>query len=110
MKGIAQLASELGVSTATVSRALNGKSDVNETTRNRVLEAAARLGYAANASARSLARGATNSVGFMIELNPETATTDNFFMGVFDGVQSVFSQHDLELVVLPCPTSGDPYH
>ena len=109
MKGIAKLAHELGVSTATVSRALNGKSDVNEATRNRVLEAASRLGYAANASARSLARGSTNQVGFMIELNPETATSDNFFMGVFDGVQSVLVQHDLELLVLPCPTSHDPY-
>jgi DNA-binding LacI/PurR family transcriptional regulator len=109
MKGIAKLAHELGVSTATVSRALNGKSDVNQQTRNRVLEAAARLGYAANASARSLAKGSTNQIGFMIELNPETATSDNFFMGVFDGVQSVLVQHDLELVVLPCPTSRDPY-
>jgi len=109
MKGIAKLAHELGVSTATVSRALNGKSDVNQETRNRVLEAAARLGYAANASARSLARGSTNQIGFMIELNPETATSDSFFMGVFDGVQSVLIQHDLELVVLPCPTSHDPY-
>jgi DNA-binding LacI/PurR family transcriptional regulator len=110
MKGIAKLASELGISTATVSRALNGKSDVNEATRNRVLEAASRLGYAANASARSLARGATNSVGFMIELNAEMATRDNFFMAVFDGVQSVLVEHDLELIVLPCPTSQDPYH
>ena len=109
MKGIAKLAHELGVSTATVSRALNGKADVNEATRKRVLEAASRLGYAANASARSLARGSTNQVGFMIELNPETATSDNFFMGVFDGVQSVLVQHDLELLVLPCPTSHDPY-
>lgn len=109
MKGIAKLAHELGVSTATVSRALNGKPDVNEATRNRVLEAASRLGYAPNASARSLAKGATNQIGFMIELNPETATSNTFFMGVFDGVQSVLVQHDLELLVLPCPTSHDPY-
>ena len=109
MKGIAKLAHELGVSTATVSRALNGKSDVNEATRNRVLEAASRLGYAANASARSLAKGSTNQIGFMIELNPDTATSNTFFMGVFDGVQSVLVQHDLELLVLPCPTSQDPY-
>jgi DNA-binding LacI/PurR family transcriptional regulator len=30
-------------------------------------------------------------------------------MGVFDGVQSILGQHDLELLVLPCPTSQDPY-
>ena len=111
MKGIAKLASELGISTGTVSRALNGKSDVNAATRARVLEAAQRMGYAPNASARNLAKGATNSIGFMIELNPETASnSDNFFMGVFDGVQSVLMQHGLELLVLPCPTDADPYH
>ena len=36
MKGIAKLASELGISTGTVSRALNGKSDVNAATRARL--------------------------------------------------------------------------
>ena len=110
MKGIARLAHELGISTGTVSRALNGKPDVNEATRVRGLEAAQRLGYAPNASARNLAKGATNSIGFMIELNPVTAAnSDNFFMAVFDGVQSVLRRHELELVVLPCPTGDDPY-
>lgn len=110
MKGIVRLAQELGISTGTVSRALNGRPDVSEATRNRVLEAARRLGYAPNASARSLAKGATNTIGFMIELNPITAkSSDNFFMGVFDGVQSVLRRHDLELLVLPCPTADDPY-
>lgn len=110
MKGIARLASELGISTGTVSRALNGKPDVNEATRTRVLEAAARLGYAPNASARNLAKGSTNAVGFMIELNPVTAAnSDNFFMGVFDGVQSVLRRHGVELMVLPCATGDDPY-
>lgn len=111
MKGIARLASELGISTGTVSRALNGKPDVNAITRDRVLQAAQRMGYAANASARNLAKGATNSIGFMIELNPEAASnSDNFFMGVFDGVQSVLRLHKLELLVLPCPTDDDPYY
>ena len=110
MKGIARLASELGISTGTVSRALNDKPDVNADTRARVLEAAQRMGYAPNASARNLAKGVTNSIGFMIELNPETASnSDNFFMGVFDGVQSVLRRHGLELLVLPCPTDDDPY-
>jgi len=110
MKGIAKLASELGISTGTVSRALNGKPDVNEATRTRVLEAAARLGYAPNASARNLAKGSTNAIGFMIELNPVTANnSDNFFMGVFDGVQSVLRRHSVELMVLPCATGDDPY-
>jgi DNA-binding LacI/PurR family transcriptional regulator len=108
MKGIARLAKELGISTGTVSRALNGKPDVSETTRGRVLEAARRLGYAPNQAARSLAQGVTRAVGFMIELDQETAaSSDYFFMGVFDGVQSVLAQHGLDLLVLPCPSNQD---
>ncbi len=110
MKGIARLARELGISTGTVSRALNGKPDVNETTRRRVLDAARRLGYAPNQAARSLAQGTTRSVGFMIELDQETAaSSDYFFMGVFDGVQSVLAEHGLDLLVLPCPSNQDRY-
>ena len=108
MKGIRRLADHLELSIGTVSRALNGKPDVNEATRRRVLEAAGRLGYVPNQSGRALRQGTTNAVGFMIELNPETASNDPFFLGVFDGVQSVLQRHGLDLIILPCPTSEDP--
>lgn len=105
MRGIARLAHELGISTGTVSRALNGKPDVNENTRRLVLEAAKRLGYAPNQAARALAQGTTRSVAFMMDLDRETAaSSEYFFMGVFDGVQSVLTRHGLDLLVLPRPT------
>ena len=110
MQGISRLAKELGISTGTVSRALNGKPDVNPQTRERVLEAARRIGYAPNQAARALAQGQTRAVGFMIDLNPETvASSDYFFMGVFDGVQSVLAGQGLDLLVMPCPTGQDHY-
>ena len=40
MKGIRHLAEHLNISIGTVSRALNGRPDVNEETRRRVLDAA----------------------------------------------------------------------
>jgi len=108
MRGIRHLAEHLDISIGTVSRALNGRPDVNPETRKRVLEAAEALGYVPNQSGRALRQGTTNAVGFMIELNPETASTDPFFLGVFDGVQSVLQRHGLDLIILPCPTSEDP--
>lgn len=110
MKGIAQLAQQLGISTGTVSRALNGKPDVNAETRRRVLEAARSQGYAPNHAARALAQGATHQVGFMIQLAPENASSnDYFFMGVFDAMQRVLDKHELDLLVLPCPSHQDHY-
>jgi DNA-binding LacI/PurR family transcriptional regulator len=108
MRGIARLAQELGISTGTVSRALNGKPDVSEDTRQMVLETAKRLGYAPNQAARTLAQGTTRSVGFMMDLDRETAaSSEYFFMGVFDGVQSVLTEHGLDLLVLPRPTKAN---
>ena len=45
-----QLALELDLSVTTVSRALGGHSDVAETTRRRVLEAAERVNYVTNSA------------------------------------------------------------
>lgn len=106
---IRDLARHLDISIGTVSRALNGKADVNPETRERVLEAAKRLGYVPNQSGRSLRQGTTNTIGFMIESTIETADTGgNFFMPVFEGVQSVFRRHHLDLVALLCASDEDP--
>jgi len=110
MKGIRQLAEHLDISIGTVSRALNGKADVNEETRKRVLAAAEEFGYVANQSGRSLRQGTTNVIGLMIESSTETVeNSDNFFLGVTGGLQSVLSRHKLDLVMLPCPSDEDPY-
>ncbi|RUM00393.1 LacI family DNA-binding transcriptional regulator [Rhizobium chutanense] len=109
MKGIRQLAEHLDISIGTVSRALNGKPDVNEETRRRVLAAAEQLGYVANQSGRSLRQGETKVIGLMIESSKETVeNADNFFLGVTSGLQHVFARHKLDLLMLPCPADEDP--
>lgn len=109
MKGIRELAEHLDISIGTVSRALNGKPDVNEETRKRVLEAAESLGYVANQSGRALRKGATGVIGFMMQTGSEiTGQGDTFFMSVFDGVQTVFARHKLDLVALLCSSEEDP--
>jgi DNA-binding LacI/PurR family transcriptional regulator len=52
-----QLAKHLNISIGTVSRALNGRPDVNDETRKRVLAAAKEFGYVANQSGRNLRQG-----------------------------------------------------
>jgi len=109
MKGIRRLAQHLDISIGTVSRALNGKPDVNEKTRQRVLEAAAELGYVPNQAGRSLRKGSTGVVGFMMQTGAQiTGEGDVFFMSVFDGVQTVFARHQLDLVALLCSSEEDP--
>lgn len=110
MTGIRRLAEHLNISIGTVSRALNGKPDVSEETRKRVLEAAAALSYAPNQAGRALRKGSTGVVGFMMQTGTEiTAEGDVFFMSVFDGVQEVFARHQLDLIALLCSSEEDPH-
>ncbi|MEF2071124.1 LacI family DNA-binding transcriptional regulator [Consotaella aegiceratis] len=109
MTGIRQLAQHLQISTGTVSRALNGKADVNDETRRRVLEAAAELGYVPNQSGRSLRKGTTNTVGLIMTNGVNLgAHNDNFFPGVIGGLQAALARHNLDLVILLCSSEEDP--
>ncbi|AJY46308.1 LacI family DNA-binding transcriptional regulator [Martelella endophytica] len=104
MKGIRQLADHLSISTGTVSRALNGKADVNAETRKRVLEAAEKLGYVPNQAGRSLRQGVTGTVGLILSQDASIgAGSENFFPRVIDGLQQALSRHGLDLVLLLRP-------
>ncbi len=63
---IVDLAKHLGISVATVSRALNDKSEISQHTRKTVLEAATLLDYKPNLLAQSLNKGKTNTIGVVI--------------------------------------------
>ncbi len=60
------IAEEAGLSVTTVSRALGGYADVNEETRNRIIEIAERLGYQPNLTARHLRSKFTDTIGMEI--------------------------------------------
>lgn len=106
---IKDLAQHLGISIGTVSRALNDKPDVNAKTRERVLNAAVELGYSANASGRSLRRGTTQTIAFMLETGrSELRSGDNFFMRVIDAMQAELDVAGYDLIILPCHSATDP--
>jgi LacI family transcriptional regulator len=62
---LADVASLAGVSVATASKALNGRSHVRAETRARVLQAAQRLSFSPNTLARGLLAGRTGTVGLL---------------------------------------------
>jgi LacI family transcriptional regulator len=84
---IKDIAKQVNVSYATVSRALNNKYGVKRETRERVLEAARTLNYRPNAIARGLVKRQTHSIGLVI---PDI--TNPFFpevaRGIEDGAQT----------------------
>ncbi|WP_236683097.1 LacI family DNA-binding transcriptional regulator [Demequina globuliformis] len=85
------VAREAGVSLATASRAINGSTrNVKESNRTLVLDAARRLGYAANASAQAVARGTTTTVALLVG-----DVTDPYFSSIASGVVSAATERAL---------------
>ena len=91
---IDDVAKAAGVSTATVSRALNDHPYVAEATRQRVIEAAARLRYVANPNASRLASGATSTVGLLAPVLTSWYTSE-----VVAGVEEVCAECGYDLLI-----------
>jgi len=63
---MADVAREAGVSGQTVSRVANGRENVDEATRRRVLDAMRAVGYRPNSAARALRNGRFRSIGVIM--------------------------------------------
>ncbi|MFI3289583.1 MAG: LacI family DNA-binding transcriptional regulator [Rikenellaceae bacterium] len=90
---IKDIAQHLMISVSTVSRALTNDKNIRQETKDRVTEAAQKLGYKPNPVATNLKYGRTNTVGVIV---PEMTTP--FASLVISGVQSVL--HDLGIKVI----------
>ena len=89
-----QVAKRARVSTATVSRVLNGVDVVKSSTRARVMKAVLELKYHPNLHARSLAGGRSRTVGVIV------SNLDNpFFLDVYRAVEMDCHTRGYELVV-----------
>jgi LacI family transcriptional regulator len=84
MATISDVAARAGVSTATVSRTLNGKSTVDPALAARVLAAAADLGYHPNGLARNLRRRETTVLALIV-----SDVGNPFFTAIARGVEDI---------------------
>ncbi len=97
---IKDVAHELGMSVATVSRALSRPELLRAETRERVMSVVDRLGYRPNVLARGLRRGKARAIFLLVpNLSP-------FFLEIFAGAEDVARQADFELLL--GNSNGDP--
>lgn len=95
---IHDIAKAAGVSTGTVSRALNGRSGVNEETKQRILELVRQLGYVPDVGARQLARGATSVIG--ITRYADTSLRNPYYTLLVDAIQAALLGHGYGVHIL----------
>ena len=87
-----EIAIALGVSTMTVSRALNNSDKVSDLTKKKIKAKASELGYTPNHIAKSLLSQKTNTIGVVI---PEIHHM--FFSQVISGIESVIYENNYHL-------------
>lgn len=119
------VAAAAGVSQATVGRVFSSPEKVSPATRDKVTDAAARLGYVPNVIARSLKSRRTNIIGAVVpafgeywqsvltEFSRQLATKDRQLLlfsfaepGDVDGVLASVAQYRLDGLVLASATIG----
>jgi DNA-binding LacI/PurR family transcriptional regulator len=108
---IYDLAKEAGVSIATASKALNGRRDVNEQTRQRVLDVAKKLNYHPSHLARGLARRRTENIGCVaLRRFKVPFFTNAFYSRVLEGMETEITarSYNLLLSVLPAEDPSQP--
>lgn len=102
-----------GVSTATVSRVLNGHSNLRSSTRQRVLEAMSELKFVPNSAARGLSQGSKKIVGIAFAGAPATdqlATVEEesllFTDAVVRGAEACASHYGYSLLLSSIAAGG----
>jgi LacI family repressor for deo operon, udp, cdd, tsx, nupC, and nupG len=88
------------VSTATVSRALNGTGQIASPTRAAIEAAVEQLGYRPNTIARSLVTKSTETIALLL---PDI--TNPFYAALVSGIQQYALSHDHTMLL--CTTEGD---
>ena len=100
---IKDISEQLGLSVSTVSKALNGYSDISEKTRALVLEASEELGYHPNTVARNLRRQRTDKIGIVYPLK---GLESEVLLGFFRGLALAAQTHGYNLLLYTAP-AGD---
>ena len=96
---IRDVARKCGVAVSTVSRALNGYSDITEETRDKILKAVEELDYKPNLNARNLSSKKSNRIALIISGLLENNPKENLTFRLIQGVYSYTYSHDLDVAV-----------
>ena len=84
MVSMKDISLQCDVSIATVSKALNGREDISEETRERICRVAKEMGYLPNSSARALKTNRTYNLGVLFADEANSGLTHSYFSPVLD--------------------------
>src|SRR5690606_16841995 len=100
MSIIEQIAKELNISNASVSRALNDRPGVSTDLRQRILQRASELKYTPSITARGLVKSQTFNIGFFVREKPGISMhSDPFYGEILHGVEQALATSDYHVSI-----------
>ncbi|MDO4977760.1 MAG: LacI family DNA-binding transcriptional regulator [Eubacteriales bacterium] len=99
MVSLKMIAEYCGVSTATVSKALHDRSDIGAETKQRVRDAAKKLGYLPNSAARTLKNNRTDNIGVLYNASAG-GLTHEYFSGVLNSFREEAENHGYDITFI----------
>jgi DNA-binding LacI/PurR family transcriptional regulator len=100
---IAEIAKRAGVSKGAVSYALNGQPGVSETTRRRVIELAAEMGWHPNSAARALSAARAGALGLVLARPASMLGVEPFMMKLISGMETTLATRSIALLLQVVP-------
>ncbi|MDT0347607.1 LacI family DNA-binding transcriptional regulator [Streptomyces litchfieldiae] len=96
---IADVAALAGVSVSAVSKVVNGRGGISAPTRQRVLDAAAKLRWSPSATAVALRGARTRALGMVAGRSSDVLATDPHFTLLISGIESELAPADYGLLL-----------
>lgn len=100
MVSLKDIAQKCGVSTATVSKALNGQPDIGQETRKRITDIADELGYFANSAARALKTNRTYNLGVLFMDEGSRGLTHEYFAAVLNSFKTTAESRGYDITFI----------
>jgi len=105
MATIKDIAKNLGLSTSTVSRALNGSKSISDKTKEEVNAEAKRLRFTMNSMARSLISNKSYTIALFVDADNEQAFQNPYFYEETHGIENFVYKNGYSLLVANVKTA-----
>ncbi len=106
MVTIRDISKKAGVSPATVSKALNGYSDINPETAERILRIAEEMHYLPNVAARSLKTNKNNMIGVLFEDDQKSGLTHEYFAAILNAAKEELEEAGYDITFIHTKVVG----
>ena len=110
MVSLKDIATACGVSTASVSKALNGAPDISQVTRERICSAAESMGYRPNSAARALKTSRTYNIGVLFKDEAGSGLTHEYFSAVLEGLKNEAESKDFDITFINTNSHSMDYY